>query len=186
MVNRTRVERGACLTLFVLGLIGATLLAAASGARAAKKPPFATGAYSGKTSQGQTIRFTIKRTKCDLPVKPFTNHEAYCFVGTVSSTKLDSYYPALTEACPSADAKPLTAPLYAASYRLSLSSTGHLTWDVKGLGQVITDNGSDSRLTLKVSGSRATGTIRQTEQIDDNGATILCDSGSVTFTAQRA
>jgi hypothetical protein len=170
MLNRTRAERGTIL-MFALGLMAVALLAAGSGAHAAKKLPFALGAYSGKTSQGQVIKFT--------------NHAAYCFVGTISDTKLNSYFPALTEPCASADLKPLADPLYAASYRLSLSSTGHLTWDVKGLGQVITDNGSDSHLTLKVSGSKASGTVRQTEQLDDNGATVLCDSGSVKFSARR-
>jgi hypothetical protein len=100
--------------------------------------------------------------------------------------QLNAYFPTVTEPCASADVQPLVDPLFAASYRLSLSSTGHLTWDVKGLGQVITDNGSDSRFTLKVTGSKASGTVRQTEQVDDNGATVLCDSGAVTFTAKLA
>lgn len=38
---------------------------------------------------------------------------------------------------------------------------------------------------LKVLGTRATGYVRVTQQIDANGVAVICDSGEVKFSARR-
>jgi hypothetical protein len=112
----------------VLALGAVALLSGASTAHGSSSPPFQTGYYVGSAAQHQTIKFKIVKRKCDAPTRPFKLHSAYCF-GVVSSARLDEFCPTMLEPC-----TPDTTyrdPLYVASYQLSLSKTGHLSWTIR-------------------------------------------------------
>jgi hypothetical protein len=158
------------------------VLPASSGA--SPGPPFQTGLYVGKTSQGLPIRFRVRETSCDAPTRPFRFRRAYCFIGVVANARLNGYYPTMIEPY-RGGAPPYKDPLYAASYQLSLSGSGRLTWLVRGLGSTLTTDGSLTSLKLQVKRGMATGTLRQTESYDSGGGTQYCDSGTVHFTARR-
>jgi hypothetical protein len=162
-------------------LVGVLLLPASSSASATGSAT--TGRYVGKTSQKQPIRFKIASAKCDSPRPPYAFHKGICFEGEIYNAHLQSYYPRVLEPC--SDHSTFSDPLYAASYRLSLTSSGALSWTVKGLGSTLTPDGSVSTLTLKVKHSSVTGSLRQTESYDAGNGPIHCDSHVVKFTAHR-
>jgi hypothetical protein len=172
-----------------LGIVGATIgvlcaaaLSPAISAAHARKPSFATGSYVGTTSQGQPIQFKIAKAKCDSPSPPYKLHEATCFEGELYGT--GDYYPKVLEPC--TDGSTYSDPLYAASYELSLSSSGSMTYSVKGLGSTVIANASVSMLSIHVKGAKASGTLHQTESYDTGNGTVSCDSQLVTFTAKKA
>jgi hypothetical protein len=171
-----------------LGIVAATIAALAtaaflpaSSAAHARKPAFATGSYAGTTSQGQPIQFKIVKGKCDSPSPPYKFHKATCFEGELYAT--GDYYPKMLEPC--SDGSTYSDPLYAASYELSLSSSGSMTYSVNGLGSTVVANASVSSLSVHVKGKTASGTLHQTESYDTGNGTISCDSQVVTFSAKK-
>jgi hypothetical protein len=74
-------------------------------------------------------------------------------------------------------------PLYVASYKLSLSG-GKLSYSERGLGSTLEPGASISSIKLDVRGSKATGTLHQTESYDTGGGDVYCDSKTVSFTAR--
>jgi hypothetical protein len=163
-------------------VLAAAAFLPASSAAHSRKPAFATGSYVGTTSQGQPIQFKIAKAKCTSPSPPYKLHKATCFVGELYATA--DYYPKVLEPC--SDGSTYSDPLYAASYDLSLSSSGAMTYSVKGLGSTVVENASISMLSVHVKGTKASGTLHQTESYDAGNGTISCDSGPVTFTAKKA
>jgi hypothetical protein len=162
----------------------ATMVALSAGAGAAAATPrVATGRYVGKTSQGQAFKFKIESARCDSPRPPFTFHSALCFQGEISNRKLSEYYPKVLEPC--SNGTTYSDALYAASYQLSLTSAGFLSYTVHGLGLTLQPNASLTTIKLQVKGSRASGTLRQTESYDTGAGDVYCDSKTVTFTARK-
>ena len=161
----------------------APLALATTSAAAAKVSSVKTGRYVGTTSQGQPIKFKIERSHCDSPRPPYKLHSATCFQGQVYDPKLDAYYPKVLEPC--SDGTTYADPLYAASYQLSLTASGFLSYTVHGLGGTLTPNGSLSTFKLQLKGSRASGTLRQTESYNTGAGNVDCDSKTVRFTAHR-
>jgi hypothetical protein len=170
-----------CVTAIVAAVMAIAPLAAAATATAPHR--FATGRYVGKTSQGQPIKFKIEAARCDSPRPPYKFHSAICFQGEVYNAKLDSFFPKVIEPCSQGAAE--SDPLYVASYQLSLTSSGLLSYTVHGLGLTLTPNGSLSTFKLQIKGSRASGTLRQTESYDSGAGDTYCDSKTVSFTARR-
>ncbi len=84
---------------------------------------------------------------------------------------------------PCSDGSTHSDPLYAASYRLSLSSSGAMSYKVRGLGSMLTPNGSQTMITIQIKRGTATGTLRQTESYDSGNGPVYCDSKVVKFTA---
>jgi hypothetical protein len=166
----------------VAAAAAAFLLAGAPGVPASTAA-VTTGQYVGKTSQGQPIRFKIVTGKCDSPRPPYKFHQAVCFQGQVYDRKLDAFYPKVLEPC--SDGTTYSDPLYAASYKLSLTSSGSLSWTVRGLGSTLTSGGSLTTIKLQVKHGKATGTLRQTESYDTGAGAVSCDSKTITFTAHR-
>jgi hypothetical protein len=150
---------------------------------AVAKARFQTGQYVGKTSQGQPIKFKIKQGRCDSPRPPYAFHSGICFEGEVYDRKLDSFYPKVIEPCSQGAAE--SDSLYVASYQLSLTSSGFVSFTRHGLGLTLTPNGSLSTFKLQVTGSRASGTLRQTESYDSGAGPTHGDSKTVRFTAHR-
>ena len=70
-----------------------------------------------------------------------------------------------------------------ASYKLSLSG-GKLSYSVRGLGSTLQPDASVSAIKLSVRGSKATGTLHQTESYDTGNGDVYCDSRTVSFTAR--
>jgi hypothetical protein len=164
----------------ITALAAAAILPASSAAHA-PKPAFATGSYVGTTSQGQAIEFKIAKAKCDSPSPPYKLHKATCFEGELYGTS--EYYPEVLERC--SDGSTYSDPLYGASYQLSLSASGSLTYSVSGLGSTVTPGASLSTFTLHLKSTKATGTLHQTESYDNGNGAVSCDSQVVTFTAAK-
>jgi hypothetical protein len=161
--------------------LGAVALLPASSAARTHKPAFATGSYAGTTSQGQPIEFKIAKGKCDSPKPPYKFQKGVCFVGELYAT--GAYYPKVLEPC--SDGSTYSDPLYAASYQLLFSASGSMTYSASGLGSTITPGASVSMISILVKGSKATGTLHQTESYDDGNGPINCDSQVVSFTATK-
>jgi hypothetical protein len=178
MKNRTAAGRWGIAALTVAALVAASLPA---GSSAHSASTITTGAYVGKTSQGQVIKFKIARAKCDSPRPPYKFHEGICFEGELYNTKLQAYYPKVLEPC--SDDTTYSDPLYAASYRLSLSSSGAMSYKVRGLGGTLTPNGSLTMISIQIKRGKATGAFRQTESYDSGNGPVYCDSKVVKFTA---
>jgi hypothetical protein len=164
--------------MLAVALTGSAVVPAVSSAGG---PSFKTGRYQGKTSQGQTIKFSIVKSTCDSPRPPYAFHKAYCFKGLISNPKLQAYYPTVLEPC--SDHTTYKDPLYVASYKLSLSG-GKLSYSERGLGSTLEPGGSISSIKLAVRGSKATGTLHQTESYDTGNGDVYCDSKTVSFTAR--
>jgi hypothetical protein len=165
-----------------IAALTATAFMPATSAAHARKPSFATGSYVGTTSQGQPIQFKIAKAKCDSPSPPYKFHKATCFVGKQYAA--GDFFPKVLEPC--SDGTTYSDPLYAASYQLSLSSSGSMTYSVNGLGSSVVANASVSMLSVHVKGTKATGSLHQTESYDTGNGTISCDSQLVTFTAAKS
>jgi hypothetical protein len=173
---------GSGIAASTIAVLCAAALSPAISAAHPRKASFATGSYVGTTSQGQPIQFKIAKTKCDSPTPPYKLHKATCFIGEPYGPA--AYFPKVLEPC--SDGSTYSDPLYAASYELSLSSSGSMTYSVKGLGSTVIANASVSMLSVHVKGTGASGTLHQTESYDTGNGTISCDSQVVTFTAKKA
>jgi hypothetical protein len=181
---RTRNRRGS-LGLAVVAVVAlgvAAFLPAGSSAHPSRSS-IATGRYVGTTSQGQKIKFKIEAEKCDSPHPPFKLHSGICFVGELYNTSLQAYYPKVLEPC--SDGSTYSDPLYAASYQLLLSSSGSMSYHVRGLGSTLKPNGSLTTISIQIKHAKATGTLRQTESLDNGAGPVSCDSKVVKFTARR-
>jgi hypothetical protein len=166
----------------LVGAIG--LLTQISGAVASAAAPIKTGTYVGTTSQKQPFKFKIQKTSCYTAAGSKGGGQGhpkagYCYV-PVTYGSLQTNYPALNETC--ADGSTVTVPGYSSGFELLLSG-GHLTYMRQGFDTGDPDpTASTSTFTLKVTRSKATGTITQT----DPSAAGSCASGTVTFIAHRA
>jgi hypothetical protein len=171
------------LVAISVAAVSAAALAPAGSSAHARAASIATGRYVGKTSQGQPIKFRIVQARCDSPHPPFKLHKAICFKGQIYNPSLSAYYPKVLEPC--SDGTTYSDPLYAASYELSLSAKGSMSWRVRGLGSTLTTNGSLTTITVQIKHSSASGTLRQTESYDSGNGPVNCDSKVVKFTAKR-
>ncbi len=164
--------------------VGASIVAliALCAAPATAKAP-ATGTF--KATGKVAFKFSIHKGRCVSPPKNLNNPKArpgkarkgFCFYSGDD--------PHVNPTCPAGGSITGLQALVSAFSRLRLSKSGsmHLrtysyTSDPDPVGF--------TELSIHVSGKRASGFVRTTDQVFVNGAPSPCDTGKLTFTAHKA
>jgi len=160
-------------------LITVVALGSTAGAATAKAP--ATGTYHA--GGGITFKFKLHKGKCPLPPKNLTNPKAKR--GKVGKGICFSSFddPPVNMNCPQGSLTGEQAVVSAMS-GLRLTKSGSL--HVKAYTYTSApDPVGFTELSLKVTGSRVRGFVRQVDSIYPNGAPVRCDSGKLSFTAHK-
>jgi hypothetical protein len=158
------------IALFVFGATAATA-----------KAPVA-GKY--KASGQISFKFTLKKGKCYLPPKNLNNPKArrgkygkgLCF-----SSPDD---PQVNITCPQGGSISGEQAIVSIFSRLRLSKSGSMHVKAYSYTSAPDPVGYDE-ISIKVSGSKATGFVRKTDQIFVNDQPSECDTGELKFTAHK-
>jgi uncharacterized low-complexity protein len=161
-------------------LVAALALSAATAATA-KAPT--TGTYHA-TGSGIAFKFSLHKGKCPLPPKNLTNPQAkrgkvgrgLCF------NSADD--PPVQEPCQGGGGISGETAIVSAFSRLRLSRSGALHVKAYSYASAPDPDGY-TELSLKVSGSHASGFVRQTTTTSANGSPATCDTGKLSFSAHK-
>lgn len=156
-------------------------LGACVGVATAKAP--ATGTF--KASGSIAFKFSIKKGKCKSPPKNLNNPNARAGKAKKGLCFYSGDDPGVTPNCPQGGSITGLQALVSSFSRLRLSKSGSLHLRAYGYS-----SGPDpvefTELSLKVSGKKASGFVRTTDQVFVNGSPSECDTGNLKFTAARS
>jgi hypothetical protein len=154
--------------LALIGALLATNAADASGAAASSHKSFKAGVYSAKTAQGSTFKFKVQ---AHSP----TNH---CGTRSTQHCFIAISYPSFNWSCGGAAATNAGAFPVANGF---INAAGRFSYSQPLQG----DSQPLLKFTATISGSKATGTLREKELTDDgSGSTVTCDSGTVKWSGR--
>jgi hypothetical protein len=135
-----------------------------------------------KASGAVSFKFSIKKGKCVAPPKNLNNPQArrgkmgkgFCFNSGDD--------PPVNLVCPQGGSISGAVALVSSFSRLRLSKSGSMHLKVYGYTSA-PDPVSYTELSIKVSGKKASGFVRATDQNFINGSVETCDTGKLTFSA---
>jgi hypothetical protein len=163
-------------TLLVLALL---VLAAVAPALAKAPAP---GSF--KAGGGIAFRFTIHKGRCVSPPKNLNNPKARPGKKAKGLCFNSGDDPAVNMACPQGGSISGAQAIVSAFSRLRLSKSGAM--HVKAYTYTSApDPVGFTELSIKVSGKRATGFVRETDTVYPNGSPSMCDSGKLSFSAHQ-
>ncbi|HEY1593954.1 MAG TPA: hypothetical protein VGF74_01055 [Thermoleophilaceae bacterium] len=171
MHARARALAVLVVALFVFGATAAT----------AKAP--ATGKF--KASGGVAFTFTIHKGKCVPPPKNLNNPMAGHGPARKGLCFNSGDDPPVNITCPQGASISGETALVSSFSRLRLSKSGSMHLRAYAYTSA-PDPVGFTELSIKVSGSKATGFVRETDQVFVNDQPVECDTGKLKFTARKS
>jgi hypothetical protein len=164
---------------WLAALIVATV---ALGATAATAKAPATGKF--KATGKVAFKFSVKKGTCVSPPKNLHNPKARPGKARKGLCFYSGDDPHVNPVCAAGSISGLQA-LVSSFSGLRLSKSGSMHLRAYSYGSDPNTPTSFTELSIHVSGKRASGFVRTTDDVFVNGASVTCDTGMLTFSARR-
>jgi hypothetical protein len=168
--------RARCVAALIVALL-------ALGATAATAKAPATGSF--KATGQIAFNFSIHKGKCVPPPKNLNNPKARPGKARKGLCFSSGDDPPVNPTCPAGGSISGLQALVSSFSRLRLSKSGSLHLKAYGYGSDPNTPVNYTELSLKVSGKKASGFVRTTDQVFVNGSPSTCDTGKLAFTAHK-